>query len=642
MSLGVCYYPEHWDRSMWQRDAERMAELGLSFARIGEFAWALMEPEPGVFDFAWLDDAVEVLSSAGVSVMLGTPTATPPKWLIDKYTDILAWDEHGRERGFGSRRHYCFSSTAYRAESRRITEVLAKRYGSNPAVTMWQTDNEFGCHETVRSYSPMARDAFRHWLSERYGTIAQLNEAWGNVFWSMLYRSFDEIELPSGTVTEASPSHQLDFYRFSSDQVISFHKEQAEIIRAHAPDAVITHNAMGFFTHFDHFAFGKHVDILTWDSYPLGFLSMSRRDQDFKRRYLRQGDPDFAGFHHDLYRGCADFAVIEQQPGPVNWAPDNPIPLPGMVKLWSLETLAHGGRFSSVFRWRQSPFAQELNHAGILRADDAPAAAHAEVANVRDILPALTDDNQKAKVALLFDYDSLWMAEIQPQGSEWHTEDIVLNWYAAARSLGADIDILPQGADLSGYQVILIPALLHITEATIQALEATTAPVVIGPRCGSKDAHGNLCRDLGPGPLKRVIPLTVARSETVPAGAGTAVAGGAWYGWRDDVETALTPAATDEEGRAVLFENNRVHYFAALPDQAWLTSVLQRIFTDEGLPAATLPEGLRLRSGRGHQFAFNYAPEEVILPHAIGPKDDSFVVGGRTIPPAGVAAWKLS
>ncbi len=641
MTLGVCYYPEHWDRSLWRRDAERMAKLGISFARIGEFAWSLMEPKPGTYDFGWLDEAISVLSEAGVNVMLCTPTATPPKWLIDTLTDVLAWDKNGRERGFGSRRHYCFSSETYRAESRRITEVLAKRYATNPAVIMWQTDNEFGCHETVRSYSPMAKKAFRQWLHEKYGSIAALNEAWGNVFWSMLYRSFEEIELPMGTVTEANPAHQLDFYRFSSDQVISFHKEQSDIIRAHIPEAVITHNAMGFFTHFDHFAFGKHVDILTWDSYPLGFLSQSRRSEAFKRQYLRQGDPDFAGFHHDLYRGCTEFAVIEQQPGPVNWAPDNPIPLPGMVRLWSLETFAHGAAFSSPFRWRQAPFAQELNHAGLLRSDDQPAAGYHEMEQVRDALPSLTGETNKAKVALLFDYDSLWMAEIQPQGTQWHTEDIVLDWYAAARRLGADVDILPQGADLTDYQVILIPALLHVTEATITALEATTAPVVIGPRCGSKDENGNLCRDLAPGPLRRIIPLTVARSETVPEGAGSSVPDGAWYGWRDEVVSDIEPAVVDSEGRAVLFEKDRVRYFAALPDEAWLLSVMQEVFKREGLAHAILPDGLRLRQGRGHHFAFNYSPEAVTLPHGVGPnKNDAFVVGERTLPPAGVAAWK--
>ena len=56
---------------------------------------------------------------------------------------------------------------------------------------------------------------------------------------------------------------------------------------------------------------------------------------------------------------------MEQQPGPVNWAPYNPAPLPGMVRLWALEAFAHGAEVVSFFRWRQAPFGQEQYHSGL-------------------------------------------------------------------------------------------------------------------------------------------------------------------------------------------------------------------------------------------------------------------------------------
>ena len=107
--LGVCYYPEHWPAHMWADDAKRMADLGLKFVRIGEFSWSAVEPGPGVFDWAWLDQAVETLGGAGLKIVMGTPTATPPKWLVDAHPDMLAVDKNGKQRGFGSRRHYDFS-----------------------------------------------------------------------------------------------------------------------------------------------------------------------------------------------------------------------------------------------------------------------------------------------------------------------------------------------------------------------------------------------------------------------------------------------------------------------------------------------------------------------------------------------------
>ena len=167
MRLGVCYYPEHWPEDQWDDDARRMTELGLSRVRIGEFAWSKIEPEPGRYDWAWLDRAVAVLHSHGLGVIMGTPTATPPKWLVDSMPDMVAIDQQGRPRGFGSRRHYCFSHEGYHKASTRIVEALAGRYGDHPAIIAWQTDNEFGCHDTVVSYSESARKIGRASCRER-------------------------------------------------------------------------------------------------------------------------------------------------------------------------------------------------------------------------------------------------------------------------------------------------------------------------------------------------------------------------------------------------------------------------------------------------------------------------------------------
>ena len=241
--FGVCYYPEHWPESQWNDDAKMMADLGLTYVRIGEFAWSRLEPNPGEYDFAWLDKSVATLASAGLKVVMGTPTATPPKWLIDQYPEILPVDpDTGRTRGFGSRRHYDFSSPIYLRESLRITEALARRYGNNDAVVGWQTDNELCCHDTALSGSELAGQAFQDWCRRRYGNIHKLNTDWGNVFWSMEYRDFTEIDLPIGAVTETSPAHRLAYRRFSSDQVINYHNPMVEMIRLHAPGKFITHN----------------------------------------------------------------------------------------------------------------------------------------------------------------------------------------------------------------------------------------------------------------------------------------------------------------------------------------------------------------------------------------------------------------
>jgi beta-galactosidase len=184
-TLGVCYYPEHWDEAVWAEDAHRMRELGLSWVRIGEFAWSRLEPSPGRLEWDWLDRAMDVLGTAGLRIVLGTPTATPPRWMVDRYPDMLPVDQQGNSRKFGSRRHYDFAHEGYREECRRIVRLLAERYGRHPHLGAWQTDNEYACHDTVLSYSEPARRAFRDWLARRYQSTDALNRAHGNIFWSM-------------------------------------------------------------------------------------------------------------------------------------------------------------------------------------------------------------------------------------------------------------------------------------------------------------------------------------------------------------------------------------------------------------------------------------------------------------------------
>lgn len=626
MKLGCCYYPEHWPEEFWPEDARRMRDMGLSLVRIGEFAWSRLETEPGHYDWGWLDRAIETLHAAGLKVILGTPTATPPKWLVDTMPDMVAIDEQGRPRGFGSRRHYCFSHEGYRAESRRITTALAERYGAHPALAMWQTDNEYGCHDTVLSFSDAAASAFRGWLAARYGTVQALNTAWGNVFWSMEYRSFAEVDPPHLTVTEANPAHWLDYRRFASDQVASFNREQVDILRAHSPGTPITHNFMGFFTEFDHHDVGRDIDVATWDSYPLGFLEQFWFSSEEKAAYLRQGHPDIAAFHHDLYRGCSNgrWGVMEQQPGPVNWARFNPAPLPGMVALWTLEACAHGAELTSYFRWRQAPFAQEQMHAGLLRPDSSEAEAADEVRAAAKVLAGIGPQVcAKAQAALVFSYEAAWVIGIQPQGQSFRYLELVFEAYSALRSRGLDVDIVAPSADLAGYKLVVVPTLPIVPDGFAQKLAALACPVLIGPRSGSKTVSFAIPEGLAPGALRDVLGLTVIRVESLRRGVAEKADGFEVTRWREDVAGEGLAELTDAAGRTVVSYRNGLRYCAIWPDRALLRLLVERMADEAGLELLDLPEGIRVRCTQTHVFTFNYAANPTFVPHL-----------GVTLPPA--------
>ncbi len=637
--LGVCYYPEHWPESWWVEDARRMREAGITYVRIGEFAWSRYEPKRGAFDWSWLDRAIDTLGGAGLKVVLGTPTCAPPKWLVDEYPDIIPYDEQGHQRGFGSRRHYTFSSQTYHDESQRIVEILARRYGGNKYIDGWQTDNEYGCHDTILSWGPEDLQGFRSWLRRNYQSPEQLNEAWGNAFWSMDVSDFNHVSLPHMAVTETNPAAKLDFWRFQSEQVAAYNKMQCDIIRAHSPGRWITHNMMGFFNDYDHWRLGDDLDIASWDSYPVGFTERFPFSEEEHVQWSETAHPDIAPYFNDLYRGVGRgrFWVMELQPGPVNWAPWNPVPKPGMVRLWTWEALAHGAEAVCYFRWRQAVSGQEQMHSGLnlpglnelSQGGREASQVGAEVLQVGR-LPQTT----RAPVAIVHDYEASWITRIQPQGKDFEFPTLMFRWYEAVRSLGIDIDFVPPGADLKGYKLVLVPTLPHVNDAAEKAFAAADGTVLYGPRTGSKTRHHAIPPNLPPGPLSELLQVRVLEVASLRPGVQKSVNGhvsGNASRWCEKLDVmGAEILATFPNGDAALVAHGRHHYLACWPEKQLLASVMTLVATKAGLDAVALPEGIRLRR-RGHLlFAFNYGEQPWHLPakarlllgqHEIQPQD---------------------
>lgn len=627
-TIGTCYYPEHWDEKIWQDDAARMRDAGIDWVRIGEFAWSRIEPKEGHFDWGWLDRAVKVLADAGLKIIMGTPTATPPNWVIEKYPDMIAIDRNGKPRKFGSRRHYCFSHQGYKQQCANIVTAMAERYGKHPAVLSWQTDNEYGCHETTQSFGPSARNEFQNWLAQKYQSPDALNRAWGNIFWSMEYDNFDQIDVPSLTVTEPNPSHVMDFRRFSSDQVVAFNKVQTNILRQYT-NAPLVHNYMGKVTGFDHFDVGADLDIASWDSYPLGFLEMVlKADDKYKAQFYQQGDPDFQAFHHDLYRfvGNGRLWIMEQQPGPVNWAQFNPAPLDGMVRLWSLEAIAHGAESVNYFRWRQAPFAQEQMHAGLLRPDHKDAQGLIEAKQVKADIDEIGDVAQvKAPVALIFDYPSQWACDVQPQGASFDYFQLLFNCYRSLRSLGVDVDIISGNSPkLDGYKLVLLPGLFTLSEELKNTLNAFDGLILAGPRFNSKTEDFQIPENLAPN-LDH-LDVTVSRVETLrPDIMRELKNGGNAINWVEELETSESVVDQTTDGAPILLRKDNWLYLGAWLDKEALRQTFKSILNELDIATFELPLGVRLRHTQDHTFFFNYSKEEQTL-------DD------MVLPPAG-AAW---
>ncbi len=666
MELGVCYYPEQWPESYWSRDASRMVDMGISHVRIAEFAWSLIEPDPGRLDWAWLDRAIETLQAAGLKIILCTPTATPPKWLIDRDPSMLAVDVNGNPKRFGSRRHYCFSNENFRAESRRITSTIVARYGMHPAVVAWQTDNEYGCHLTVQSYSQSAQLRYRKWLAKRYGTVHKLNAAWGTAFWSQTYRSFDEIDPPMQTVTEAHPALRLDWRRFGSDEVVEFNREQVDIIRAGSPGRLVTHNFMGFFTEFDHYKVSQDLDVAALDSYPIGFTQMFFLNAQEKQQWAEVGHPDIPSFHYDLYRGMCKggkWWVMEQQPGPVNWAHWNPIPKDGMVRLWTWQAMMHGCGLVSYFRWRQTPYAQEQLHAGLLTPDDNEAQGAVEVRQVSNEMKALAAKNplpqpvMKAQIALVFDYESIWMAEIQPQGLDYNVVEQVFRIYSVLRSLGLSVDIVSADADLSTYRCIILAGQWNVSDQLLQQLTQSTAHIVVASRAGSKSAHMGIAEPMPPGALMQLAGVKVLRVGSMApntsvqlfaqGAAGTQHAIASARRWVEDLQClSATALWVNAQGKPIVTRHQQLTYVGAWLDDADWRRLLEGVCTQAGLATQRLAEGLRISQLGSLTLAVNYADTARAWRPSASPalsqaQTHKILMGDMLIPPQGIAIWQV-
>ncbi len=505
--LGCAYYPEHWPSERWPTDAALMREAGLQVVRLAEFAWDRMEPRPGVYDFDWLERAIETLSGAGLRVVLCTPTATPPPWLTHAHPEICRVALDGTRVSPGARRQACASVPAYQEAALRITGQIAQRFGAHPAVIGWQIDNEFGVGETTRCYCDHCRRAFQDWLAARYGSLDALNVAWGTQFWGMTYHDWRHIPIPGITSEPQSPSMLLDYRRFSSDNWRRFQRQQIALLRQYAPGRWITHNFMIRHWSLDYWQLAEDLDFVSYDNYPHGL-----------------SDPCEVALNLDLMWSLKrrPFWVMEQQPGPVNWHPQRPPVPPGQVRVWTHQAIAHGAEAVIYFRFRAGRFGQEQYHTGLLKWDATPDRGYGEAQAAAADLAALPDlTRPAARVGIVFDYNDLWSIELEPARRDFRYWDLVLALYRGFWEANVPVDFLPRGCDPSGYETLIVPAaiLIHPGEAeTWRGWVAQGGRLIVTFRSGVRELS-NIATDspLPGGGLSDLLGVRVREFCAVPA-----------------------------------------------------------------------------------------------------------------------------
>ena len=638
LRYGGDYNPEQWPRETWTEDVALMHQAGVNLVSVNIFSWGLIEPSEGVYDFAQLDEILDLLSGAGIDVDLGTPTASPPAWFWKKYPHARPVTRDGVALGFGSRGMASPSSPEYRRASVAITEQLARRYGAHPAVVMWHVHNEYGA-PISDSYDAASVVAFRSWLQTRYGSLDAVNAAWGTTFWGQRYGEWDEIDAPRTAASVVNPAQRLDFARFTSDALLECFIGERDAIRRHSPNLPVTTNFMATSCpSMDLWKWAREVDVVANDHY----LTAERLDAHV-----------MLAMDADLTRSLAGgrpWMLMEHSTSAVNWQPRNIAKRDGELARNSLSHLARGADAILFFQFRASRFGAEKFHSAMLPHAGTDSRVWREVLELGATLGSLGElqgSQLAARVAILWDWESFWAQDLEwrPSVDVSHRAKVEA-LYAALWQRNVAVDFAHPESDLSEYSVVLAPASYLLTDASAQRIRdfVTGGGTFLASYfSGIVDVNDTVPLGAYPGQLRDVLGLTI--EEFLPLRSGESV------GLSDDTTgtvwaDALLPStaqviATYTDGPAAgapaltrnTLGSGAAWYLSTELDEPALGLLLERVLDEAGVGFAPEATGVEVVTRHGesadYRFIINHSSDDVDV--ATGGADAVELIGGERV-----------
>jgi beta-galactosidase len=623
LAFGADYYPEQWPEDVWAQDVRLMREAGVTFATVGVFAWALLEPEEGRFTFEWLDRVLDLLEGGGIAVDLATATASPPPWLSLRYPQTLPVDAAGNRQWPGSRQAWCPSSPVFRERALALVQALAERYHGHPALAMWHVSNELGRHN-ARCFCDVSAEAFRRWLARRYGGVAGLNEAWGTAFSGQRHSDLDEVWPPRQTTAQPNPTQLLDFARFSSDELLDHYRAERDLLHRLSPGVPVTTNFMvtSHVDGMDYWAWAPEQDVVSQDHYLDARLEHPRHE---------------LAFCADLTRGLAGggpWFLMEHSTSAVTWQPVNYAKAHGELARTSLAHVARGADAVGFFQWRASRAGAEKYHSALVPHAGAHSKIWREVVALGDVLSRAGDiagTRVEAQAAVLFDWQAWWACDQGAHPSSLvRYPDQALAVHRALWSRGVSAHVLGPGADLdarlAGIRVLAIPTLYLVDDATAAAVARFAAGgghVVVTYFSGIVDEHDHIRLGGYPGAFRDLLGITTEEFFPLAPGQVVDVEGipghpGVSFGrvWTerthlDGAQAVATYTDGPVTGGAAVTRypagRGMAWYVGTWLDDTALAALLAEVCHEAGVaPVVAAPDGVEVvrRSGGDRSFLF--------------------------------------
>ncbi len=661
MKIGVYYYPEQWPREQWARDFKNISGYGFEFTHFAEFSWTFLEPEEGVYEFRWLDEAIDLASKAGLKVILCTPTLCPPAWMGNKYPEMYLVGSDGRRREHGIRANASLSNPLYQAYVDKIVTAMAEHYADDPRIWGWQVDNE---PLATADFSSSSKNAFQKWLLERYGTIDEMNSAWGGSFWSTRYDNFNQVLLPNEAMNEEdklSPHAVLDFRRFTADVTAGFLNRQADILRKHIlPEQWITTNYTNVNTQADPRR-SDHIDFPTFTLYPVSGKN------ELGGNNFRTGIP------YRMYEAC-DYhrpingvtGLMELQPGQINWGSVNPQLQPGTVHMWIMQAFGGGCSFLCTYRYRHPLWSSEMYHEGVVGTDGLTLSqggkefvqAIKEMKVLRsgyDSSASMPELMAKRRTGLLWSHDVMWDLDIQKQTTQWNTWRHRNNYTAAVKSAAAPMDFISEKDDFSGYPFLIAPAYQLIDSVLVQKWQhyaENGGHLVLTCRTGQKDKNGHFFESGWAGPIRSLIGADIEFFDMLPTDSyGTVRYENADHKWNiwgeilsphEDTEVLATYTDQYYSGKAAvtthrLGKGTVTFIGVATNDGSLERQIVREVYERAGVKIEDLPKGVFIEWRDGFYVAVNYTDNDFKLPV---PSTDDILIGTNPLKPASAIVWK--